>query len=151
MKLIIGTMLIILICLTVIVVIFVKSRKTKSIKEALGKLEIEKNKIDSSPIIPELAKVENFLNNEKLKVMYNEWKERLQQIRDVEVPKLNDMILETEYSLQQKDYKSTIYKIAKLEMELYKVKTKSEFSSLSFFRLFSTLSLYQTSSWSEKA
>ena len=113
MKLIIGTMLIIIVCLTLFAYFFVKSRKRKNIKDALSKLEIEKNKIDSSPIIPELAKVEAFLNNEKLQKMYNEWKERLQQIRDVEVPKLNDMIIEIEYSLQQKDYKSTIYKIAK--------------------------------------
>lgn len=42
-------------------------------------MEIEKNKLDSSPIIPELAKVESFLNNEKLEVMYNEWTERLKK------------------------------------------------------------------------
>lgn len=127
MKLVVGTMLIIIVSLIIISYFFVKSRKKRNIKYALSKLEIEKNKIDSSPIIPELAKVENFLNNEKLQKMYNEWKERLQQIREEEVPKLNDMIIEIEYSLQQKDYKSTIYKIAKLEMKMYKVRTKSEF------------------------
>jgi len=37
------------------------------------------------------------------------------------------MLLEAEYSLSQRDYKRTIYKIAKLEMELYKVRTNSEF------------------------
>ena len=37
------------------------------------------------------------------------------------------MLLEAEYSLSQRDYKQTIYKIAKLEMELYKVRTNSEF------------------------
>jgi len=37
------------------------------------------------------------------------------------------MIIDAEYSLDKKDYKSTMYKIAKLEMELYKVRTKSDF------------------------
>lgn len=127
MRLIIGTMIGILVCLIIAAICFVRSRKNKRIKEALSKLEIEKNKIDSSPIIPELAKVEAYLSNEKLEKRYNEWKDRLQEIRNVEVPKLSDMILETEYSLQQKDYKSTIYKLAKLEMSLYKVKTNSDF------------------------
>ena len=127
MRLMIGTMIGILVCLIIAAICFVRSRKNKRIKDALARLEIEKNKIDSSPIIPELAKVEAFLSNEKLEKSYNEWKERLSNIRNVEVPKLSDMILETEYSLQQKDYKSTLYKLAKLEMALYKVKTNSDF------------------------
>lgn len=109
------------------VIYFIRSRKNNRIKKILENLEIEKNKIDSSPIIPELAKVESFLHNEKLKVMYDEWTTRLQNIKDVQIPKLSDMILEADYSLSQKDYKSTVYKIAKLEMELYKVRTNSEF------------------------
>ena len=59
--------------------------------------------------------------------MYNEWSARLQNIKDTQIPNLTNMILETEYSLSQKDYKSTIYKLAKLEMEMYKVRTNSEF------------------------
>lgn len=108
-------------------IIIIRSRKKRVMKRAISALEIEKNKIASSPIVPELAKVESFLNNEKLEVMYNEWSERLKDIKENQVPNLSNMLLEAEYSLKQKDYKSTIYKIAKLEMELYKVKTNSEF------------------------
>lgn len=127
LTLIIVTIVIVAILLIVGVVYFIRSSKTKRIKKLLEKLDIEKNKIESSPIIPELAKVESFLNNPKLEVMYREWSERLQNIKDMQIPKLTDMILEAEYSLSQKDYKSTVYKIAKLEMELYKVRTNSEF------------------------
>ena len=108
-------------------IIIIRSRKKRIMKRAISALEIEKNKLASSPIVPELAKVESFLNNEKLEVMYNEWSERLKDIKETQVPNLSNMLLEAEYSLKQKDYKSTIYKIAKLEMELYKVKTNSEF------------------------
>ena len=40
------------------------------------------------------------------------------------------MILDAEYSLSQMDYKSTTYKIAKLEMELYKVEGTTLFFKL---------------------
>ena len=111
----------------IIMILIIRTRKKKKKKKAISALEIEKNKLASSPIVPELAKVESFLNNEKLEVMYNEWRDRLNDIKEVQVPNLSNMLLEAEYSLKQKDYKSTIYKIAKLEMELYKVKTNSEF------------------------
>ena len=118
-----------LICAGLIIGIlnFVQSRKNKKFKKTLEQLEIEKNKLATSPIVPELAKVESFLNNDKLKSLYDEWSNRLQQIKEVQIPKLSDMILDAEYSLSQMDYKSTMYKIAKLEMELYKVRTNSDF------------------------
>lgn len=106
---------------------FIQSRKNRKFKKTLEQLEIEKNKLATSPIVPELAKVESFLNNDKLKALYDEWSNRLQQIKDVQIPRLSDMILDAEYSLSQMDYKSTMYKIAKLEMELYKVRTNSDF------------------------
>ena len=113
--------------LIVIVLNIIQSRKNKRIKKTIEKLEIEKNELATSPIIPELAKVEAYLNNDKLKAMYDEWSGRLKQIKDVSVPKISDMILDAEYALSQQDYKGTMYKIAKLEMELYKVRTSSDF------------------------
>ena len=113
--------------LVIAVLNFMQSRKNKKFKRTLEKLEIEKNKLATSPIVPELAKVEAFLNNDKLKELYDEWTKRLNQIKEVQIPKLSDLILDAEYSLSQMDYKSTMYKIAKLEMELYKVRTSSEF------------------------
>ena len=105
----------------------IQSRKNRQIKKIIDNLEIEKNKINSTPIAPELSKVESFLKNEKLEEMYNEWKERLEDIKNKQIPKLTDMLIEADYSLSKTDYKSAIYKIAKLEMELYKVRTNSDF------------------------
>lgn len=114
---------------TIIVVVLniLQSHKNKTLKDVLNKLEYEKNVIDSTPITPELSKIESYLKNEKLETMYNDWKERLAVIKNTQVPKLTDMILDAEYSLSQQDYKSTLFKIAKLEMEVYKVRTNSEF------------------------
>lgn len=107
--------------------VFIQKRKTQKIQKQLNKLEIEKNEIDSTPIIPELTKVESLVKNEKLETMYNKWRERLDVIRTNQIPKITDMLIDANYSLSQQDYKDTIYKIAKLEMEIYKVRTNSEF------------------------
>ena len=104
-----------------------QSAKNKKYQKVLDRINYEKNQIESAPIVPELAKIESFLKNEKLEIMYNEWKERLNNIKTYQIPKITDMLLEAEYSLSQMDYKGTMYKIAKLEMELYKVRTNSDF------------------------
>ena len=125
--LVLITILFVAVLAIILVIYFIRSKKRNRIKRRLEELEVEKNKIDSSPIIPELAKVEAYLKNTKVKKMYNEWSERLKFIKEKEIPEITDMILETEYSLDKKDYKATIYNISKLEMKLYKVRTNSEF------------------------
>lgn len=105
----------------------IQNIKSKKLKKKINELEYEKNVIDSTPITPELAKIESFLKNDKLEIMYNGWKQRLEEIKNKQIPKLTDMILETEYSLSQQDFKNADYKLAKLEMEMYLVKTNSEF------------------------
>ena len=117
--------------LTAIIIIAVlnimQNHNNKKIKKQLEKLEIEKNKIDSTPITPELSKIESYLKNDKLEMMYSGWKTRLDDIKQNQIPKISDLLLEAEYSMKQSDYKNTMYKIAKLEMEIYKVRTSSQF------------------------
>lgn len=104
-----------------------KSRKKKKYKKIIEDLDYQKNRLDTSPVGPELAKVESYVGNEKLEVLYKNWKERLNDIKEIQIPKITDMLIEAEYSLSQTDYKSTMYKIAKLEMEIYKVRATSAF------------------------
>ncbi|MDD6388581.1 MAG: septation ring formation regulator EzrA [Bacilli bacterium] len=124
----IGITIIVITIISVISVLYaIRSAKNKGYKKQLEKLDIEKNKIVSTPIVPELSKIETYRKNEKIETMYKEWNKRLSDIRDVQIPKITDMILEADYCLSQRDYKSTLYKIAKLEMEIYKVRTNAEF------------------------
>lgn len=112
---------------TIIIVLnTIHNKRNKELKKIIDNLEIEKNKIDSTPINPELSKVEVLVNNEKMKIIYDNWKERLSDIKENQIPSLTDMLIETEYSLNKTNYKGTMYKIAKLEMEIYKVRTNSE-------------------------
>ena len=125
--LIVVSMIVAAVILIVVVLNLLQSSKNKKLKTLINSLEVQKNQLDSTPIIPELAKVESYLKSEKMENLYNDWKERLEDIKNTQIPKINDMIIETEYSLSQMDYKSTMYKVAKLEMEIYKVRTNSEF------------------------
>lgn len=113
--------------ITIIVVLnLIQSQKNKKYKKMIDELEIEKNKLDSSPIAPELNKVEGLLHNDKLAHKYDDWRDRLDNIKGKQIPKITDMLIEADYSLSRMDYKGAMYKIAKLEMEMYKVRSNSE-------------------------
>ena len=115
---------------TVIIVVIVlnllQNNRNKKYKNILDKLEVEKNVIDSTPINSEISKIKTFLKNDKLDNNLNDWENRFKDIRNMQIPKITDMILEADYSLKQQDYKTTVFKIAKLEMEIYKVRTNTE-------------------------
>ncbi len=119
----------VIVCIIILFIIFkvMRGHKKTELKKVIDGLEYEKNQIATAPVGPELAKVESYVMNDKLKIMYEDWQERLRDIREIRIPKITDMLIEAEYSLSKMDYKSTMYKIAKLEMEIYKVRTKSEF------------------------
>ena len=124
--LIIITLFIIAAILIIGVLNLIQNLKNRKYKKRLEELEIEKNKIYSTPIASELSKIEAFLNNEKLELLYNDWKDKFENIKKNQIAKITDMLLEADYALSRLDYKGTVYKLAKLEMELYRVKTNSE-------------------------
>lgn len=111
----------------ILILYFLQNKKNKELKKVIENLEIEKNMIDSVPISPELSKIEKLNKNEKLTLLYKDWSERLDSIKNIQIPKITDMLLEADHSLAKMDYRTTMYRIAKLEMEIYKVRTNSEF------------------------
>ncbi len=111
----------------ILILYFLQNKKNKELKKVIENLEIEKNMIDSVPISPELSKLEKLNKNEKLTLLYKDWSERLDSIKNIQIPKITDMLLEADHSLAKMDYRTTMYRIAKLEMEIYKVRTNSEF------------------------
>ena len=112
--------------IVIVVLNLIQNHRNKKYKVILDKLEVEKNVIDSAPINSEISKIKTFLKNDKLDTNLSDWENRFKEIRNNEIPKITDMILEADYSLKQLDYKTTIFKIAKLEMEIYKVKTNTD-------------------------
>ena len=120
------TLYVVVAIIVIVVLNLIQNGRNKKYKTLLDKLEVEKNVIDSTPINSEISKIKSFLKNDKLDSNLNDWETRFKDIRSVQIPKITDMLLEADYSLTQQDYKSTIYKIAKLEMEIYKVRTNAE-------------------------
>ena len=88
---------VITVIIIVIVLNLIQNAKNKKYKSILDKLEVEKNVIDSTPINSEISKIKTFLKNDKLDSNLNDWENRFKVIRNSEIPKITDMILEADY------------------------------------------------------
>ena len=74
--------------------------------------------IISSSILSELNKVEALVNNEKMQETYDDWQARFKEIKDVEVPKVTNSLIEIEDCFNEKRYNELNDKIAKAELEM---------------------------------
>ncbi len=114
----------------IVIVIFlnlINRHEKKKYQDEIITLERDKNLIISSSILSELNKVEALVNNEKLQESYDDWQKRFKEIKDVEVPKITDALIEIEDCFNDKEYKTLNEKIAKAELEIFYVKTKANF------------------------
>lgn len=121
------TYYIVSILIIVIVLNFINKKQKKKYQDEITTLERDKNLIISSSILSELNKVEALVNNDKLQESYNEWQQRFKEIKDEEVPKITDSLIEIEDCFNERDYKSLNDKIAKAELEIFYLKTKANF------------------------
>lgn len=120
--LLIGTFFIIAVILVTVVLVMINKHKYKKLREEVEQLDKEKNLIASTPVYSELAKVESIVKNDKMEEKYKNWQKRFQEIKDERINQINDMINELDISTSMKDYKNINQKIAKVEMEVYKVR-----------------------------
>ena len=115
------------ILLIIIVLHFIGRREKRKYHEEISKLERNKNLIISASILSELNKVESLVSNETLQDTYNDWQRRFRSIKDEEVPKITDKLIEIDVLFDAKDYKKLKEKIAEAELQIFYVKTKSNF------------------------
>ena len=111
----------------VIVLNLINNKEKKKYQTEINALERDKNLIISSSILSELNKVEALVNNEKMQETFEDWQDRFKEIKDVEVPKITDALIEIEDCFQDKRYKELNEKIAKVELDIFYVKTKANF------------------------
>ena len=71
-------------------------------------LEREKNLIISAGILTELNKVENLINNDTMKEMYDDWQKRFKKIKEEEIPKITDSLIEIQDLFDHKKYHDLI-------------------------------------------
>ncbi len=121
------TYYIVSIIIVVVVLNIINRRENKKYRDEITTLERDKNLIISSSILSELNKVEALVNNDKMQEVYDDWQKRFKEIKDVEVPKLTDALIDIEECFNECDYKALNDKIAKAELEIFYVKTKANF------------------------
>lgn len=124
----IGSLYYIFTIIVIIVVLnFINKKEEKKYKDDITSLERDKNLIVGASILSELNKVGALINNDTMQKKYDNWCSRLKEIKEVEVPKITDALIEIEEAFQDKNYKDLKNKIASLELEIAYVKTKSNF------------------------
>ena len=115
------------IVIIVVVLNLINKKERQKYKDEITTLERDKNLIVGASILSELNKVGALINNDIMQKKYDNWCLRLKEIKEIEVPKITDALVEIEEAFQDKDYQSLKTKIAALELEIAYVKTKSNF------------------------
>lgn len=125
---------VVLICVTFVIVgviiialtlYFMNHKYKKNYLNKIDELEINKNQIISGTILSELNKVESLINNDELREKFNEWQDRFKIIKNEEVPKITDSLIETENLYELRDYKGLKKKIVEIELNIYIIKVRS--------------------------
>lgn len=121
--LIVVTYGLVAIILCAIVLTLIKKKKDKNLKITIENLDKEKNVIESTPILLELAKVETIIKNDKMEEKLKQWQDRFEDIKTTQISHINDMIIDLDVFLDNKDYNGYQAKLANVEIEIYKAKT----------------------------
>lgn len=109
----------------IVVLNLISKKEKKNYEQEITKLERDKNLIISASILSELNKVESLVNNETMREMYDEWQEKFKDIKDNEVPKITDELIEIEDLMLEKKYKELRRKIIAAEMDIFVVKSQA--------------------------
>ena len=97
----------------------------KKYKNEIESLDIEKNQIIDAPIMTELSKVEA-LKTKSIKEKYKLWKKEIDDMKNDLDSSINDMILDADFSIEQKDYKDYLKKKINVEIKLLELKEQKK-------------------------
>ena len=111
----------------IIFVIFMIRKKTKDkVRGEMETIETNKNLIISPSILTELNKVESLVNNKNLEKKYQTWKKKFDEIKNKDIPKVTDMLLNIENIIDSNDVKEIASELGKAELEVFYVKAKAD-------------------------
>ncbi len=113
--------------IVVIVLLVMNKRYKKILTDEINGLERDKNLIISSSILSELNKVEALVNNNELKKKYRNWQKRFEDIRDKEIPKITDEIIELQNDFNEREYEKLKKSLINVELDINYLKTKADF------------------------
>ncbi|MFA5408201.1 MAG: septation ring formation regulator EzrA [Bacilli bacterium] len=112
---------------TIVVVLnIIQWSRNNKIRKVIDDLEMQKNKVISSPIITELSRVELLVKNEAVENRVKGWQERFLNIKNNDIPSINDLLLEADFLFENKKYRELAKIVAKIEMRLYESRSRTE-------------------------
>ncbi len=124
--LIIGSAIVIALIIVIILLHFIRKFEMRYYRNKVKDLEIERNKVASTPVLLELSKVEPIIKNDKMEEKYNSWQDRFTYLKENRLTLIDDMLIDLDIYVDKRDYKNCGYRMAKVEIEIYKVREAAE-------------------------
>ena len=124
--LIIGSAVVIALVIVIIILHFIKQFEMKYYRDKIKELEKQRNIVASTPVLLELSKVEPIIKNDKMEEKYNKWHDEFISLKENRLTLIDDMLIDLYIYVDKRDYKSCSYSMAKIEMEIYKVREAAD-------------------------
>lgn len=124
--LIIGSYFVICIIVVIVMLHFIRKGIANKYRRKVRELEVAKNMVASTPVSLELSKVEPIIKNDKMEEKYNDWQDRFDEIRESRLSQIDDMLIDLDIYIDKKDYKNCVYRLAKTEFEIYRVRESAD-------------------------
>lgn len=124
--LIIGSAVVIALVIIIVILHFIRQFEMKYYRDKIKELEKQRNIVASTPVLLELSKVEPIIKNDKMEEKYNKWQDEFVFIKENRLTLIDDMLIDLDIYIDKRDYKSCGYSMAKIEMEIYKVREAAD-------------------------
>ena len=124
--LIVGSAIVIALVLVIIILQVIKKLELRYYRNKEKNLEVMRNQVASTPVLLELSKVEPIIKNDKMEAKYNKWQDRFADIKENRLTLIDDMLIDLDDFIDKREYKSVGYRMAKIEIEIYKVREAAE-------------------------
>lgn len=131
----IVTYYIIAVLFIIIILSLMQSVRKQKLKKEICDLERKRNQIIDAPIMSELTKAEILTKNEKIKAKYNNWQNRIDNMKKNILSEINDMIIEADFLIDQRNFSLYREKRIRIELKIYeatenKIKLISEIQEI---------------------
>lgn len=124
--LIIGSAVVLALIIVIILLHFIKKLEVKTYRDKVKNLELQRNVVASTPVLLELSKVEPIIKNDRMEEKYNKWHDEFISLKENRLTLIDDMLIDLDIYIDKRDYKSCGYRMAKVEMEIYKVREAAD-------------------------
>ena len=104
----------------------IKKGTSKKLRLKVNELDIEKNQLINVKILSEITKVRGLVKTDNLKKKLDDWEQTFHYIKEEMLPKITEEISDVDFLIDKRDYKSAIRKMAVIELEIEKLRRKSD-------------------------